>query len=1297
VAPSRTVFVAAVCSLAVLLPRAAAAQHITIAGGVAGAHRLAGPNYLIGPSLGKQVGGNLFDSFLSFGVGAGQSATFTAPATVNNIIAGVTGGSPSAIDGSIKSGANLYLINPAGVVFGPHATVNVAGSFYASTANYLKLGRDGRFAVTHPDGSKLTTAPPAAFGFLNAKPAKITADGSTLISRGAIGLVGGPVAIRQGATIEAPAGTTDVVSVAGEGEVPVDPRNGAALSVKRFGKVAVAGAKTVLDVSNKAVGGHGGSVFVRSGTLRINAGTIDADNYGTGPGGKLLLRGDNAVMLSDGAVVHAAALASGSGADIVLRTGPVGTISIDNSFVLVDSDGAGDAGNLTVAGARVSLTDVALLLSNTGSAGNGGAISVTAGTSLTIDGAAALAFTGIGSAVEPGATGNGGAINLRVGGALSVVEGGVVSSETAGRGNGGPITVTAGAVTMDDALNPRAYSGIFSYVDAAGPGDHTFASPGNGTGRAGNIVVRSGPVTITGGSHLVSGTLPTDISAGQARAGDLSVIATNLTLTSGGSLASTTSGSGNAGTTDVCVSDAILIDGSRSNSFTGIGGPANIGSTGNAGDVFITAGNMSLVRGGQISATTFGPGSGGLLQVDISGRLSLDGSGSIIGAQAGPTATGGAGSVSISANSLSLTGGAEISTGTFGAGSAGSVTVRVADRLTIDGSPATVATGIFSEPEPGSTGNAGAITVNAGNLSIVGRGGISSSALASVGQAGSITVSAGNLSIASNGVIASVTLGSGNGGIVIVDVAGRLTIDGTGAGAQGLTGILADAVSGSHGAAGDINVVASRLKLRGGGEISSSTDGPGAGGSVSVTTPGMLLLEGAGTEIASSSLGTGSAGDVSITGSTLALSHDSAIMAATLGSSHGGNITIDLSGDLSVRSLSRIFTDTLAGGNAGTVSVTAAGAVSIAGTADISSRADPGSSGAAGTVILSAGSLSLARDGVISGSTFGAGNGGSVTVSAGNVSITDGGEISVSTRAGGNGGDVSVVAGSLIIGGGAESGIIALASGSGNAGDIAITAGALTMTPGGAISGATLGYGTGGDVRVAATTVTLSGAGPQIAVESFGAGVAGSIELSAGSLQIFDGAGISAAGAQAAGGNIILSVGNLLYLRQGAITTSSEGVVSNGGNIAVAAPFVILDHSGITANAFGGNGGNITIDAGSYIASTDSIVSASSQKGVSGEVVINGITPLNGALVVLSAELHNPAALTQNSCAARSNQPQSSLAVAGRGGLPQDPNATLPALYIAGRDVRLAPRVGAHRADAGGDLLSTFRLAMRCD
>jgi hypothetical protein len=109
----------------------------------------------------------------------------------------------------------------------------------------------------------------------------------------------------------------------------------------------------------------------------------------------------------------------------------------------------------------------------------------------------------------------------------------------------------------------------------------------------------------------------------------------------------------------------------------------------------------------------------------------------------------------------------------------------------------------------------------------------------------------------------------------------------------------------------------------------------------------------------------------------------------------------------------------------------------------------------------------------------------------------------------------------------------------------------------------------------------------------------------------------------------------------------------------------------------------------------DSIVSATWQKGVSGVVTINGITPLNGALVVLSSELRKAVALSASSCAARANLPQSSLVEAGRGGLPQDPDASVPALYIAGCDVRLDPRPVAPHAAAGGECPPALRV-VRC-
>src|SRR5205823_1029762 len=150
---------------------------------------LAGPKFMIPASVGKQVGSNLFESFNQFNLKSTQSATFMPPATVpgsppppavQNILARVTRGPASSIDGIINSdieGANLFFLNPYGVMFGPHAQLNVTGSVAISTANYLKMADGGRFNAKIGDDGMLSSAPVRAFGFLNTTPAAVVMDG----------------------------------------------------------------------------------------------------------------------------------------------------------------------------------------------------------------------------------------------------------------------------------------------------------------------------------------------------------------------------------------------------------------------------------------------------------------------------------------------------------------------------------------------------------------------------------------------------------------------------------------------------------------------------------------------------------------------------------------------------------------------------------------------------------------------------------------------------------------------------------------------------------------------------------------------------------------------------------------------------------------------------------------------------------------------------------------------------------------------------------------------------------------
>ncbi|MEE9412395.1 MAG: filamentous hemagglutinin N-terminal domain-containing protein, partial [Methylococcales bacterium] len=153
-------------------------SEVTLDGTVGPSGALGGPNYQITENLGRRAGSNLFHSFGSFNLNRGESATFSGTPGINNVISRVTGGSPSSIDGILRStipNANLYFLNPAGVIFGANASLDVQGSFHISTADYLGLADGTRFSALSPNSNQvLTTAAPEAFGFLGDNPSTIT-------------------------------------------------------------------------------------------------------------------------------------------------------------------------------------------------------------------------------------------------------------------------------------------------------------------------------------------------------------------------------------------------------------------------------------------------------------------------------------------------------------------------------------------------------------------------------------------------------------------------------------------------------------------------------------------------------------------------------------------------------------------------------------------------------------------------------------------------------------------------------------------------------------------------------------------------------------------------------------------------------------------------------------------------------------------------------------------------------------------------------------------------------------------
>jgi large exoprotein involved in heme utilization and adhesion len=320
--------------------------------------------------------------------------------------------------------------------------------------------------------------------------------------------------------------------------------------------------------------------------------------------------------------------------------------------------------------------------------------------------------------------------------------------------------------------------------------------------------------------------------------------------------------------------------------------------------------------------------------------------------------------------------------------------------------------------------------------------------------------------------------------------------------------------------------------------------------------------------------------------------------------------------------------------------------------------------------------------------------------------LMTGSEISSTTVGSGAGGPVVVTTpGALVLDGQGMAGtqIAASAAGtqSGPGGSVTVTADSLTIAGGAQIASTTAGPGKGGDVDVVVVAdITLPDRGPQITAQSTGSGDAGSVNVSAFRLLLGNGAAISteAETSTANGGNITLKVGDFLYLLNSKISTSVMGATGNGGNITIDPQFVVLDHSQIIAQAIQGHGGDITIDAGEFIKSADSLVSASSALGISGTVdLIGPRVDLNGALTTLQSELRSAVVVLRDSCASLGQRPRSSLVGAGPIGVPQNPDATLPSLYLGGRDRAMQSAAVDDLRPAAGRLWASLDLTMPCE
>ena len=714
-------------------------------------------------------------------------------------------------------------------------------------------------------------------------------------------------------------------------------------------------------------------------------------------------------------------------------------------------------------------------------------------------------------------------------------------------------------------------------------------------------------------------------------------------------------------------------------------------------------------------ALTDGNAKSGDLNIRATESLSLGGTiasfpfSSWIANQVAPGAIGDSGNVTVTAATLSIDNGARIETISQADGVAGNVSVEAAESIRITGFafPPIVNLDLRAlelanlleqntnsriSSQNFASGAGGDVRVSTRNLTFLDGGQIATSAGFGTGAGGNINVTAETI-IAENAVpfnpllpsgFSSSTFGLGKGGDVNISTE-RLTL---------LNGAAAIASTVGSGRGGDIIInanqsitgrgVNSALSLAQSG-ISSFTFGAGNSGDITVSTRQLKFSEGAsiGSSVTSELLGifsvpgggTGNAGNVNVNADTIELKGNNNIASenttiigsVSVGSGDTGNINISAQRlrvfDGTQISNTTLFSTSLLGeplpgsgtGNSGNLTVnvsesievigvnTSSSIVSFIGTANLAV-------GGSGDLILNTPRLILQNGGILGTIAGSGGDAGEVTVNVSEIFI-DGTSIGL---------PASLSAKTTITNQQFQQTFFTSAFPTGNTGELTLNASHLTITNGGEVS-----------------------------VEHQGMGNAGRLQINVESLNLDSGGRINATTAFGFGGNVEINVGDSLQLRNGAqINVEALGDIGDGGNLAINVDTIVaLENSDIIANAVGGNGGNININARGIFGTEfrasltpESDITASSRFGVDGTVEINtpDTDPTSG-LLELPDNLLDRSEEVAPGCEAYLG---SEFYVVGRGGLPPSPHDPFDGNLVEADLVEPAPYAQSDRNSA---------------
>ncbi len=579
---------------------------------------------------GTQAGSNLFHSFGEFSVPNDGTASFNNAGDIQNIISRVTGGSVSNIDGLIRANntANLFLINPNGIIFGRNASLNIGGSFVATTVNAIGFDNQGFFSADNPNTPELLTVNPSALLFNQIRATSIqnnsvadsglnpssefTATGLRVPDGRSLLLVGGDINM-DGGGLFAFGGRVELGGLAGAGTVGLNS-DGNNLNLSFPDGVE----RSDVFLSNRAVvyvaAGDGGSVAVNAKNLKITGGSSLSAGIGIRQGFNNNKAGN-------------------------IDVNATGAINLNGSSIQnqVLAEATGQGGDINISASTLKVQGGAQVSTATFSSGKGGNIRVdTQDIQLMGESADGKALSALGTTTEPNSTGDAGNLAIKTN-TLLVRDGAQVITSTFGLGRGGDLTVNAQDVQLIGTItNGQTSSGLFASADL------------NLTGDAGDLTIKTNTLLVRDGAQVITATF----------------------------------GSGKGGNLTVDAQDVQLIGKTTNGQFvSGLFVSADLNSIGNAGDLTIKTNTLLVRDGAQVVTGTFSSGKGGNLTVEaqdvqLIGTIADGQFVSGLFASTAPNSTGNAGNLTIKTNTLLVRDGAAVTAQSLGTGTAGNMTVN---------------------------------------------------------------------------------------------------------------------------------------------------------------------------------------------------------------------------------------------------------------------------------------------------------------------------------------------------------------------------------------------------------------------------------------------------------------------------------------------------------------------------------------------------------------------------------------------------------------------------------------------